>query len=112
MLIDFEYKNNKLILSNIDKNGNIKLKLYDWNHPTKFITCSDTDPEKNEKYTTWDGKNVKEIYSKYPNSYSVYEHIDSLRQMIPLMRNHSLISRPLRSSAQRRGIDFLSPENG
>ena len=85
MLVDFEYKNGKLILSNIDKNGNIKLKLYDWNHPTKFITCGETDPEKNEKYTTWDGKNVKEIYSKYPNRYSVYEYIDSLPEE---ERNH------------------------
>lgn len=78
MLIDFEYKNNKLIISHIDDNGNIKLKYYDWYNPTKFIKCESDDPDRNEKYTTWDGINVKEIYSKYPNRYSVYEYLDKL----------------------------------
>jgi DNA polymerase elongation subunit (family B) len=78
MLVDFEYKNGKLILSNVDKNGNIKLKLYDWHSPTKYMICDETDPDRNERYTTWDGKSVKEVYTKYPNRYAVYEYVDAL----------------------------------
>ena len=78
MLVDYEYRNKTLITSYIDKVGNIKLKYFPWTNPTKFITTSDDDTEKNEKYTTWDGKSVKEIYTKYPNKYSIYDFIDAL----------------------------------
>ena len=80
MLIDYEYKNKKLILSYIDKSGNIKLKYKNWENSTKFIQTSDNDPEKHPKYVTWDGRSVKEIYSKYPNKYSVYDYIDTFTE--------------------------------
>jgi DNA polymerase elongation subunit (family B) len=80
MIIDYEYKNRKLILSFIGDDGNIKLKYYNWPNPTKFVTCDDNDPEKNGKYVTWDGKSVKEIYTRNPNRYSVYEFLDKLPQ--------------------------------
>lgn len=38
----------------------------------------DDDPEKSGRYVTWDGRAVKEIYTKYPNKYSVYDFIDNL----------------------------------
>lgn len=78
MLIDHEYRNKKLILSYIDDNGNIKMTYYNWNNPTKFITCEDDDPEKSGKYVTWDGQSVKEIYTRNPNRYSVYDYLDNL----------------------------------
>lgn len=77
MLVDYEYKNRNLILSIIDKNGNIKLKYYPWS-PTKFITTSSDDHERHGKYVTWKGDCVKEIYTKYPNKYSIYDFIDKL----------------------------------
>lgn len=77
MLVDYEYKSGNLICSFIDKSGNIKLKYYPWS-PTKFIATSIDDPQKHGKYVTWDGRPVKEIYSKYPNKYSVYDFIDTL----------------------------------
>jgi DNA polymerase elongation subunit (family B) len=81
MLVDFEYKSaggGNLICSYIDKSGNIKLKYYPWTRPTKFITTSDDDPEKDGKYVTWDGKSTKQIYTRYPNRYSVYDFLDHL----------------------------------
>ena len=78
MLVDHEYRNNNLIISFIDKSGQIKLKYKPWSRPTKFIKTGDDDPEKSGKYVTWDGSSVKEIYSKYPNRYSVYDFIDNL----------------------------------
>jgi DNA polymerase elongation subunit (family B) len=78
MLVDFEYRNNFLILSYIDDYGNIKLKYYPWTNPTKFVVTTDDDQNKSERYTTWDGKSVKEVYTKYPNRYSVYDFIDAL----------------------------------
>ncbi len=78
MLCDYEFRNNNLIISYIDKNGAIKLKYKPWSRPTKFITTGDDDPEKSGRYVTWDGRSVKEIYTKYPNKYSIYDFIDNL----------------------------------
>ncbi|MFA5585333.1 MAG: DNA polymerase domain-containing protein [Saccharofermentanales bacterium] len=78
MLIDYEYRQKKLIVSYIDDNGNIKLKYYPWNNPTKFIICDDNDSDKSGKYVTWDGKSIKEIYTQHPNRYSIYDFLDKL----------------------------------
>ena len=78
MLVDTEFRNGNLIISYIDKSGQIKLKYKPWSRPTKFITTGDDDPEKSGRYVTWDGKSVKEIYTKYPNKYSIYDFIDNL----------------------------------
>jgi len=77
MLIDYEYKNQNLIVSYFDKNGDAKLKYYDFK-PSKFISTSLDDPERHEKYVTWDGKPTKEIYTKYPNKYAIYDFLESL----------------------------------
>lgn len=78
MLVDYEFRSQKLIVSYIDKNGNIKLKYYPWTNPTKFINCSDDDPDRSGKYTTWNGKCIKEIYTKWPNRYAIYDFLDAL----------------------------------
>ena len=78
MLCDWEYRNNNLIISYIDKSGQIKLKYKNWQRPTKFIKTGDDDPEKSGRFVTWDGSSVKEIYSRYPNKYSIYDFIDNL----------------------------------
>ena len=77
MLIDYEYKKKKLILSYIGKDGNIKLHYKDWESPMRFIQTSSDDKDKHNKYVTWDGRSVKEIYTKYPNKYSIYDYIDT-----------------------------------
>lgn len=78
MIVDYEYKQQNLILSYIGDDGNIKLKYYKWPTPTKFVVCDDDDPYKNGKYVTWDGKSVKEIYTRNPNRYSIYDMLDRI----------------------------------
>jgi DNA polymerase elongation subunit (family B) len=80
MIVDYEYKNQNLILSYIGDDGNIKLNYYKWQNPTKFITCDDDDPQKDGTYVTWDGQSVKEIYTRNPNRYSIYDFLDKLPQ--------------------------------
>lgn len=82
MLVDYEYCSNSknLILSYIDKSGNIKLMHKKWESPTKFIITSDNDPERSGKYVTWSGQSVKNQYTRYPNKHSIYDFIDSLSE--------------------------------
>jgi DNA polymerase elongation subunit (family B) len=85
MLVDYEYKGGNLICSYIDKFGKIKLKYYPW-APTKYIATSPDDPDRHGRFVTWDGRPVKEIYTKYPNKYSVYDFLDTL----PEQEQHDL----------------------
>jgi DNA polymerase elongation subunit (family B) len=80
MLVDYEYNSigKQLIVSYINELGNIKLKYYPWANPTKFVITDDDDKDRSGKYTTWDGKSIKEVYTRYPNRYSVYNFLDSL----------------------------------
>ena len=65
-------------MSFVDKSGQIKLRYHSWPRPTKFIKCGDDDKEKSGRYICWGGESVKEIYSKYPNKYSIYDFLDNL----------------------------------
>jgi DNA polymerase elongation subunit (family B) len=78
MLVDYEYKNGNLICSYINESGNIKLKYFPFQSPKKFIITNESDPDKHGKYVTWDGKSVKEVYTKWPNKYSIYNYLDDL----------------------------------
>jgi DNA polymerase elongation subunit (family B) len=78
MLIDYEFLNSSLICSYVNDKGNIKLKHFPWKRPSKFITTSDHDPEKSGKWVTWSGKPVKEIYTRNPNKFSIYDFIENL----------------------------------
>ena len=80
MLIDTEYVNGNLICSYVNEKGAIKLKHYPWGRPTKFIITTDDDAEKSEEFVTWDGKYIKDVYTRYPNKYSIYNFIDALPQ--------------------------------
>jgi DNA polymerase elongation subunit (family B) len=82
VLVDTQYLSNskKLVVSYVDKSGNIKLKYFDWDNPMKYVTCEDSDPQKHHKYKSWDGKSVKQIEVTHPDRYAVYEFLDSLPQ--------------------------------
>lgn len=80
MLIDTQYLNNtkKLVVSYVDKSGDIKFKHYNWDNPMKYVNCDDTDPQKHPVYKSWDGKAVKLVEVTNPDRYTVYEFLDSL----------------------------------
>lgn len=78
MLFDFSYKKGKIMVSEIDDRGDIKINYYPWRNPKKYVSCEDTDPEQHPKYKTWDKKPVKLIGTNNPNRFSIYEFLDRL----------------------------------
>lgn len=80
MLVETQYLTNskKLVVSYVDKSGDIKLKYYNWDNPMKYVTCEDDDKQKHPIYKSWDGKSVKQIEVNHPDRYAVYEFLDAL----------------------------------
>jgi len=80
MLVDYEYKNSKLLVSYIAKDGNIKMKYYNWRRPKKYVITDDYDKEADPKYKSWTGKKVKLVPTSQPNRYAIYDFLDHLPQ--------------------------------
>ena len=80
MLVETQYLTNskKLVVSYVDKSGDIKLKYYNWDNPMKYVACDDTDTQKHPDYHSWDGKSVKQIEVNHPDRYAIYEFLDAL----------------------------------
>ena len=80
MLVDTQYLNNtkKLVVSYVDKSGEIKLKYFPWENPQKYVTCDESDKDKHPIYKSWDGKHVKLESVTNPDRYSIYEFLDAL----------------------------------
>ena len=80
MVVDWEYKFGQLLVSHVDKSGQIKMRYYKWPNPTKWIVCAEDDNQRDGRYVTWSGDSVISVQSKNPNRYSVYDFIDELPQ--------------------------------
>ena len=80
MLVETQYLTNskKLVVSYVDKTGDIKLKYYNWDNPMKYVACDDTDTQRHPSYQSWDGKSVKQIEVNHPDRYATYEFLDAL----------------------------------
>jgi DNA polymerase elongation subunit (family B) len=80
MLVETQYLTNskKLVVSYVDKTGDIKLKYYNWDNPMKYVACDDNDEQKHPKFKSWDGKSVKQIEVNQPDRYAIYEFLDAL----------------------------------
>jgi hypothetical protein len=80
MLVETQYLTNskKLVVSYVDKSGEIKLKYYNWDNPMKYVSCEDNDPLRHPEFKSWDGKHVKQIEVNQPDRYAIYEFLDSL----------------------------------
>jgi len=80
MLVDAVYiaPKKKLLVSYVDKSGNIKFKNYNWTHPKRYVTCDSGDPDKHPKYKSWDGKCAKLVDTDNPDRYAIYEYLDAL----------------------------------
>ena len=80
MLVETQYLTNtkRLVVSYVNKTGDIKLKYFNWDNPMKYVACEDTDPQRHPEYKSWDGKSVKQIEVNHPDRYAIYEFLDSL----------------------------------
>lgn len=80
MLVDTQYLGNtkRLVVSYVDKSGDIKLKYYEWDNPKKYVNCDYDDKDKHPKYKSWDGKPVKQEEVNHPDRYAIYEFLDAL----------------------------------
>ena len=81
MLVDTQYlggNSKKLVVSYVDKSGDIKLKYFNWDNPMKYVSCEDNDPQRHPEYKSWDGKSVKQVEVNIPDRYAIYEFLDSL----------------------------------
>jgi DNA polymerase elongation subunit (family B) len=80
MLVETQYLTNskKLVVSYVDKTGDIKLKYYNWDNPMKYVACEDTDPQRHPEFRSWDGKSVKQVEVNQPDRYAIYEFLDAL----------------------------------
>lgn len=80
MLIDFQYLNHtkKLVVSYVDKTGDIKLRYFDWDNPKRFVVCDQDDKVKHPTYKSWDGKCVKQESVSSPDRYAIYDFLDAL----------------------------------
>lgn len=78
MIINYEYLNGKLIVSYINPKGNMEFKNYSWQNPLEWSMCNDKDPQKSDTYHTWDRKPVKQVSTRYPSRYAIYEFLMKL----------------------------------
>lgn len=80
MLIDTYYisSKKKLVVSYVDKTGNIKFKNYSWTNPKKWVSTTEDDPSKHPHYKSWDRKRVKTEPTDNPDRYAIYEFLDNL----------------------------------
>ena len=80
MLVETQYLSNskKLVVSYVDKTGDIKLKYFSWDNPMKYVSCEDNDPQRHPTFRSWDGKSVKQIEVNHPDRYAIYEFLDAL----------------------------------
>ena len=74
MLVDVQYLGNakRLVVSYVDKTGDIKLKYFKWENPKKFVVCDDDDKDRHPKYKSWDGNHVKLEDVTNPDRYTIY----------------------------------------
>lgn len=80
MIVNYEWKNGKILVSYIDPKGNIKFKHYPYQNPLNWTVTSETDPNKSNTLRTWDKKPVKLVTTRNPSRYSIYEYFHDLPQ--------------------------------
>ncbi len=80
MLLDIQYMVNskQLVVSYINKGGDIKMKYFTWEQPMKYEVCEHADKNRHPVYKSWDAKSIKLVPCTYPDRYAVYEFLDAL----------------------------------
>lgn len=82
MLIETEYnkKTKKLLVSYLNKDGDIRLNYYDWAEPFRYEICSENDPDKDTQYRAYTNEPIKKVPTDNPDRYAIYEFLDNLPQ--------------------------------
>lgn len=80
MIVNYEWKNGKLLTSYIDTKGNIKFKQYPFNNPMDYVVTNDNDINKSKTLQTWDKRAVKQQVTRHPSRYTIYEYFHNLPQ--------------------------------
>src|SRR5574344_1342241 len=82
MLIETEYnkKTKKLLVSYLNKDGDIRLNYYDWAEPFRYEICSENDPDKDTQYRAYTNEHIKKVPTDNPDRYAIYEFLDNLPQ--------------------------------
>ena len=78
MILDVEHIFDKVYISYFDKEGKVKLKNYKLDNFPNWVTCSQNDKDKSDKFVNWDGKPVKRSYDKRLNKWSLLEFVYNL----------------------------------
>lgn len=78
MIVNYEWKNSKVLVSYIDKKGRLKFKNYPMPNPMNWEVTTEDDIAKSDKLRTWDRKPVKQVLTRYPSRYSLYEFFHDL----------------------------------
>lgn len=83
MLIDYEYKGGKLIVSHVGEDGSLQIKHFDWKKLMKYQVTDFYDPKADTVYKAWDGRKIKQVpfsvkEDKLPDRYATYNFLDSL----------------------------------
>ena len=78
-MITIEQNNGILKISYVNKEGTVSIKNIQIprNEYFKWVLCNDNE-RGNNKYKTWDGKNIKKVPTKYLDKYRVIELLSSM----------------------------------
>ena len=79
MLLDIEQKDNEVIVSYYNKEGNVSFKRYPVEKFENWVVTNEKDKYRDKNITNWDGRPLKKITSKRGfNKFSLIYFIDSL----------------------------------
>lgn len=78
MLLDIEQKDNEIIISYYDKNGEVSFKRYQVNGFENWVVAEDNDRYRDRTFKNWDGRAIKRQRSRAYNKFSLLYFMDSL----------------------------------
>ena len=78
MLIDWNYKAGKLLVSYIDKKGKYRYKHLPYSSPKIWQVNADLPIRDDDDARTWDGHRCVQVPTRRPNKYSVLDYLSSL----------------------------------
>lgn len=78
MLLDIEQKENEIIISYYNKEGNVSFKRYPIQQFKNWVVTNEKDRNKDKEIKNWDGRPVKLVNTKRYNKFGLIYFIDCL----------------------------------